>query len=150
MSVCRHHHRRHRHCRAPNLSSLFPFLCLPTTSFPRQLLGFFLHTPQHDSILNLISLPFASSMTIPSMPPVGTLIPSAAQSTAALRQMRHMWTIWAVHYTQLASSPFTRKSKLLFLVIPTRRVQGSYRRPCHSKKARRSFISPPHRVVACA
>jgi hypothetical protein len=30
----------------------------------------------------------------------------------------------------LASSPFTRiSSKLLFLVIPTRRVQGSYRHP---------------------
>jgi len=128
-SVYRHRHR-HKHSRAPNLSSLFPFLCLHMSSFPRLLQAFFRHPPQHDSILKLISLTFASSMTIPSMLPVGTLMPSAAQSTAALHLMRHTWTIWAAHYTQLASSPFMPNSfKLLFLVIPTRRVQGSYRHP---------------------
>jgi len=123
-------HHRLSHSRASNLSSLFPFLCLPTSFSPRLLQAFFRHPPQHDSILNLISLTFASSMTIPSMPPVGTLMHSAAQSIVAFHRMRHTWIIWAAHYTQLASSPFTRNSfKMLFLVIPTRRVQGSYRRP---------------------
>src|SRR5712671_1885921 len=117
--------------RVPNLSNNFPFLWLPILSFLRLLQAFFRHPHQHGSILKLISLTFASSTIILSTLPVGTSTLSAAQSTAAFHQTRHMSTIWAAHSTRLASSQFTPNSfKLLSLAIPIRKAQGSY---CHPR-----------------